>query len=321
MIEISELRLSYGKLEVLKGINLNIYDGDIYGLVGQSGAGKSTLLSCINGLQKYETGSLKVDGVEVKDLKKNLELRQFRRNIGMIFQQFAIIDRETVYKNIAIPLECWKYKKSEIDKKVKELVRLVGLEEKIKEKAKNLSGGQKQRVAIARALALDSKILLCDEATSALDPKITKDILALLRKVNETLGVTIVVVTHEMSVVKQICNRVAVLDGGKVAVEGTVEDILLHSPQVFAVFTGDNETELLPEKGKNIRIIYTEDSQPERIFSELGKELEIDYTLTYGTMDEYRGRLMGSIYINVERQEVDRIMKYLNKKSIKAEVM
>ena len=321
MIEISELRLSYGKLEVLKGINLNMYDGDIYGLVGQSGAGKSTLLSCINGLQKYETGSLKVDGVEVKDLKKNLELRQFRRNIGMIFQQFAIIDRETVYKNIAIPLECWKYKKSEIDKKVKELVRLVGLEEKIKEKAKNLSGGQKQRVAIARALALDSKILLCDEATSALDPKITKDILALLRKVNETLGVTIVVVTHEMSVVKQICNRVAVLDGGKVAVEGTVEDILLHSPQVFAVFTGDNETELLPEKGKNIRIIYTEDSQPERIFSELGKELEIDYTLTYGTMDEYRGRLMGSIYINVERQEVDRIMKYLNKKSIKAEVM
>lgn len=321
MIEISELRLSYGKLEVLKGINLNIYDGDIYGLVGQSGAGKSTLLSCINGLQKYETGSLKVDGVEVKDLKKNLELRQFRRNIGMIFQQFAIIDRETVYKNIAIPLECWKYKKSEIDKKVKELVRLVGLEEKIKEKAKNLSGGQKQRVAIARALALDSKILLCDEATSALDPKITKDILALLRKVNETLGVTIVVVTHEMSVVKQICNRVAVLDEGKVAVEGTVEDILLHSPQVFAAFTGEDETKILPTEGKNIRIVYTEDSQPERIFSELGKELEIDYTLTYGTMDEYRGRLMGSIYINVERQEVDRIMKYLNKKSIKAEVM
>lgn len=321
MIEISDLQLSYGELEVLNGINLNIYDGDIYGIIGQSGAGKSTLLGCINGLQKYESGSLKVDGIEVKDLKKNFEIREFRRNIGMIFQQFAIIDRETVYKNIAIPLECWKYKKSEIDKKVKELVRLVGLEEKIKEKAKNLSGGQKQRVAIARALALNSKILLCDEATSALDPKITKDILALLRKVNETLGVTIVVVTHEMSVVKQICNRVAVLDEGKVAVEGTVEDILLHSPQVFAAFTGEDETKILPTEGKNIRIVYTKDSHPEKIFSQLSRDLGINYTLVYGSMDRYRDKLMGSVYINVDVEDVDKVIEYLHMKSIKAEVV
>lgn len=139
-------------------------------------------------------------------MRQNIELRTFRRNIGMIFQHFSIMERETVYKNIAIPLECWKYSKKQIDERVRELVNLVGLNEKIKEKAKNLSGGQKQRVAIARALALDSKILLCDEATSALDPKITKDILALLKKVNETLGVTIVIVTHEMSVVRQVCN-------------------------------------------------------------------------------------------------------------------
>lgn len=321
MIEISDLRLAYGDFEVLKGINLKIYDGDIYGLIGQSGAGKSTLLSCINGLQKYEKGSLKVDGIEVKNLKQNIELRKFRRNIGMIFQQFAIMERETVYKNIAIPLECWKYKRSQIDKKVKELVKIVGLEEKINEKAKNLSGGQKQRVAIARALALDSKILLCDEATSALDPKITKDMLNLLKKVNETLGVTIVVVTHEMSVVRQICNRVAVLDDGKVAVEGTVEEILLHSPQAFAAFTGESETEILPVEGKNIRIVYTKDSRPQKVFSELSLDLGIDYSLVYGTMDKYRDKLMGSVYINVNEADADRVMDYLNKKSIKAEVV
>lgn len=321
MIEISDLKLSYGDLDVLKGISLNIYDGDIYGLIGQSGAGKSTLLGCINGLQQYKEGSLKVDGIEVKGLQKNLELRTFRKNIGMIFQQFSIIDRATVYKNIAIPLECWKYKRSEINERVNELVRLVGLEDKINEKAKNLSGGQKQRVAIARALALDSKILLCDEATSALDPKITKDILALLRKVNEALGVTIIVVTHEMSVIKQICNRVAVIEHGKVAAEGTVEDILLHSPQVFSNFTGESESEFLPETGKNIRIIYTKDSHPEKIFSELSTELKVNYDLVCGKMDTYRNRLMGSVYINVNEKDMIQIMKYLQKKAVKAEVV
>ena len=138
MIEVKDLRVSYGSLDVLKGITLNIYDGDIYGLIGQSGAGKSTMLRCINGLQKHYEGSLKVDGTEVKDLAKKIDLRKFRRNIGMIFQHFSIMERETVYKNIAIPLECWKYSKKQIDEKVRELVNLVGLNEKIKEKAKNM---------------------------------------------------------------------------------------------------------------------------------------------------------------------------------------
>ena len=154
-----------------------------------------------------------------------------------------------------------------------------------------------------------------------MDPKITKDILTLLREVNETLGVTIVVVTHEMSVVKQICNRVVVLDGGKVAAEGTVEDILLHSPQIFAAFTGEDETAILPAEGKNIRIVYTQDSHPEKIFSQLSKDLNINYTLVYGSMDKYRDRLMGSVYINIDVEEVDRVMEYLNMKAIKAEVV
>lgn len=321
MIEVNDLRVSYGSLNVLKGITLNIYDGDIYGLIGQSGAGKSTMLRCINGLQKHYEGSLKVDGTEVKDLAKKIDLRKFRRNIGMIFQHFSIMERETVYKNIAIPLECWKYSKKDIDVKVKELVNLVGLNAKINEKAKNLSGGQKQRVAIARALALDSKILLCDEATSALDPKITKDILALLKKVNETLGVTIVIVTHEMSVVRQVCNRVAVLQNGIVSAEGLVEDVLLNSPQAFIDFSGEDETAALPSTGKNIRIIYAKDSQPDEVFAGIAAELGIKYKLVFSKMDQYRDKIMGSVYINVRPEDVEPVLTYLKKCAVEAEVL
>lgn len=321
MIEIANLAISYGDLAVLQGISLNIFDGDIYGLIGQSGAGKSTLLRCINGLQSHYEGSLKVDGTEVKDLRQNIELRTFRRNIGMIFQHFSIMERETVYKNIAIPLECWKYSKKQIDERVRELVNLVGLNEKIKEKAKNLSGGQKQRVAIARALALDSKILLCDEATSALDPKITKDILALLKKVNETLGVTIVIVTHEMSVVRQVCNRVAVLKDGKIAAEGLVEDILLNSPQAFIDFAGEDNMDALPQQGVNIRIVYAKDSNPEDVFSSLTTDLGVKYKLVLGKMEQYRDKVMGSVFINVEAKDVTAVMDYLTKKAVKAEVV
>ncbi len=156
---------------------------------------------------------MKVNDVEVKNLNEK-ELRAFRKNIGMIFQQFSLLERKTVYENVALPMECWGYKKQDIDKKVKELLELVELGDKIKSKPKELSGGQKQRVAIARALTLDPQILLCDEATSALDPSITNSILELLKKINRELGITIVVVTHQMNVVKQVCNKMAILSKG-----------------------------------------------------------------------------------------------------------
>ncbi len=213
MIEISNLQKFYGDTKVLRDINVEINKGDIYGLLGVSGAGKSTLLRCINGLESYEAGSLKVNDVEVKNLNEK-ELRAFRKNIGMIFQQFSLLERKTVYENVALPMECWGYKKQDIDKKVKELLELVELGDKIKSKPKELSGGQKQRVAIARALTLDPQILLCDEATSALDPSITNSILELLKKINRELGITIVVVTHQMNVVKQVCNKMAILSKG-----------------------------------------------------------------------------------------------------------
>ena len=206
MIEITNLEKNFGDLEVLKKINLKIMDGEIYGLVGVSGAGKSTLLRCINGLESYSNGSLKVNGTEVKDLDKK-QKKIFQKNIGMIFQHFPMLTRKTVYDNIAFPMKCWKYGKKEIDQRVKELAEIVGITDKLGEKPANLSGGQKQRVAIARALSMNPKILLSDEATSALDPKTTQSILALLKEINEKLGITIIIVTHQMEVVRQVCQK------------------------------------------------------------------------------------------------------------------
>ncbi len=226
MIKLMGVKKSFGNVQVLKDISIEINEGEIYGLIGHSGAGKSTLLRCINGLESYDDGLVNVMGNEVKSLNKN-ELRAFRKDLGMIFQNFNLLNRKTVYKNIALPLEVWGYDKDKIKKRVLELLKLVDLEDKINSKPAQLSGGQKQRVAIARALALNPKILLCDEATSALDPKTTKDILALLNKINKELGITIVVVTHQMEVVKEICEKVALLEDGILVAKGAVEEVFL----------------------------------------------------------------------------------------------
>ena len=203
MIKMQNVKKSFGKTEVLKDISLNINQGEIYGLIGHSGAGKSTLLRCINALEDYNEGSIKVMDKEVKLLSEKGK-RELRKELGMIFQGFNLLSRKNVFQNVALPLEVWGYDKAFINKRVNELLEIVGLSEKAKSKPAELSGGQKQRVAIARALALEPKILLCDEATSALDPKTTKDILSLLEDINKKLGITIVVVTHQMEVVKQI---------------------------------------------------------------------------------------------------------------------
>ena len=184
MIEIQHLGKSWADGgEVLKDISLDIADGEMYALVGRSGAGKSTLLRCINGLTDYQSGSMVVDGHEIKDMPYK-EIRELRRQIGMVFQQFSLLERETVYNNVALPMKCWGYKSEEIDKKVMSLLELVGLADRKDARPRGLSGGQKQRVAIARALTMDPKILLCDEATSALDPKTTSSILDLLMEIN-----------------------------------------------------------------------------------------------------------------------------------------
>lgn len=315
MIEISNLQKFYGDTEVLRDINVEIDKGDIYGLLGVSGAGKSTLLRCINGLESYEAGSLKVNDVEVKKLNEK-ELRAFRKNIGMIFQQFSLLERKTVYENVALPMECWGYKKQDIDKKVKELLELVELGDKIKSKPRELSGGQKQRVAIARALTLDPQILLCDEATSALDPSITNSILELLKKINKELGITIVVVTHQMDVVKQMCNKMAILSKGNLEAKGKVEDIFLDKPKVLEELLGELKDNVIPKKGINIEIIERENIQKGSLLSSLAIDTKVKYSLIWGGTDKYRDKILGSFIINIKNDDKSKIINYLNEKHI-----
>ena len=318
MIEIKNLKKLWEDdgSSVLEGINLTIEDGDIYALVGRSGAGKSTLLRCINGLTSYQEGSLKVDGCEIKDLKDK-ELREFRRHVGMIFQQFSLLERETVYKNVALPMQCWKYPKDQIDKKVRELLELVGLGDKMNAKPRNLSGGQKQRVAVARALTMDPKILLCDEATSALDPKTTNSILDLLMEINQKLGITVIIVTHQMEVVRKACNKACILENGKIADEGTVKEIFIKQPQSLRRLLGEEE-EKLPDTGHNIQISYlVKDMKDGELFSTMTSELQYVFPIVNGLIQDYQGDQMGIFVINIDDEHLGVVTDYLHQKGIK----
>ena len=226
MIKIAALKKQYNSTEILKGIDLDIDKGKIFGIIGRSGAGKSTLLRCINGLEKYDSGYLEVNGIDIKKLNEK-ELRMFRRDVGMIFQHFSLITRASVYDNIAFPMQCWHYNKKEIDERVRYLIDVVGMYEKMNNLARDLSGGQKQRVAIARALSMNPKILLSDEATSALDPKNSESIMELLNNINKSMGITVVLVTHQMNVVKAICDDMAIIEDGIVKDKGIVEEIFI----------------------------------------------------------------------------------------------
>ncbi|MDR1017142.1 MAG: ATP-binding cassette domain-containing protein [Lachnospiraceae bacterium] len=271
MIEIEGLVKRYREVKVLDNINLKINDGEIFGVVGVSGVGKSTLLRCLNLLEQWQEGSIKIDEIHIKNLKSK-KLREFRKNMGMVFQNFSLIERETVFQNISFPLRCWGYSKEEIKKKVTELAKVVGIEDKLQERPKNLSGGQKQRVGIARALILNPKYLLCDECTSALDPKTTNSILELLKTLNEKYNITIVVVTHEMRVVKSICHRMAIIEGGSIAEMGKVEDIFNENSIYLRNLTGE---ENLGEK-EDYSIIKIPQEEYETVVGIL-KENKINY--------------------------------------------
>lgn len=320
MIEINNLSKSFGSFEVLKDISLEIKKGEIYGLIGHSGAGKSTLLRCINGLEGYDNGSLKVMGKEVKTLKNN-SLREFRKDLGMIFQNFNLLKRKSVFDNVALPLEVWGYKKSYIDKRVKELLNLVGLEDKANSKPEELSGGQKQRVAIARALALEPKILLCDEATSALDPKTTKDILSLLARINKKLGITIVIVTHQMEVVKEICKKVALIEGGILKIKGQAEDLFLKPGVSLKKFLGEEEEELLPDEGINIKLFFPSTASENALITKMAREIGVDFSIVGGKLEKFRENVLGSLVININKEEKDNIISYLTNKNIILEVL
>lgn len=321
MIEISNVEKHFGDVSVLRDINITINEGEIYGLIGHSGAGKSTLLRCINGLETYTGGSVKVRGREVKELNPK-ELREFRKGLGMIFQNFNLMNRKNVFDNVALPLEVWGIEKSKIKEKVENLLELVGLSEKRNAKPAELSGGQKQRVAIARALSLDPEILLCDEATSALDPKTTKDILSLLLKINEQLGITIVIVTHQMEVIKEVCQRVALIDGGKIRAEGRPGDIFLTPDTHLKKFLGaGEEDEFYPEEGINIRLYFPSTSSENQIITKMAKALDIDFSIIGGKLEKFRHEILGSLTINIEEKDQPAVTAYLKDKDILWEVL
>ena len=318
MIRIKGVNKYFGNTQVLKNINVEINKGEIFGLVGHSGAGKSTLLRCINGLESYEDGSITVNNKEIKDLTSK-ELREFRKDLGMIFQHFSLLERLNVYENVALPLECWGYSKEEINKKVDELLRLVGLENKAKNKPKHLSGGQKQRVAIARALALNPNILLCDEATSALDPNTTKSILSLLRDINKKLGITIIIVTHQMEVVKEVCNKVAILKDGKVLECGDTEELFLNHPKALKELLG--EEDVVPNSGVNIKLYFPKDSSNKSVITSMARSLDIDFSIVWGKLEKFREDVLGSLVINIEEDKHELVTNYLNSTNIKWEVI
>ncbi|WP_294192111.1 methionine ABC transporter ATP-binding protein [uncultured Cloacibacillus sp.] len=318
MIEITGLGKYFGDHKVLSDISLSVGKGDVFGIVGHSGAGKSTLLRCLNGLEGYSEGSVKVKGREVKDLN-DVELKQLRRDMGMIFQNFNLMNRKNVFENIMFPLKVWGTPKAEAEARVNELLELVGLSAKRDEKVRNLSGGQKQRVGIARALALNPEILLCDEATSALDPKTTISILELLMDINRKLNVTIIAVTHQMEVVKMICNKVIILDGGRVVDSGDTDKLFLApGPELRKLITDDYA--VIP-RGTNIRLMFPREIANEGIVSKMARELGIDFSIVGGRIEKYRETVMGFLIIHVDDKDVPRIEKWLKENKMFWEVM
>lgn len=310
LIEIRNVNKYFGDTQVLKDINITIKDGEIFGIIGHSGAGKSTLLRCINRLEDFSSGQVLIDGTDVGKLNEN-DLRDLRKNLGMIFQHFSLLERRTVFENVALPMECFGYSKDQIKTRVEELLDLVGILDKKDDKPRNLSGGQKQRVAIARALTMNPKVLLCDEATSALDPKTTKSILELLRQISGKLGITIIMVTHQMEVIKQICTRTAIMDAGRVVEMGDTEEVFLKSNKAIRKLLSE-ENIVLPQ-GNNLKLLFTNDKSNEAIITSMARELNIDVSIIYGRLEKFRDDILGSLIINIPDGYVDSVKDYLNR--------
>lgn len=317
MIVVKNLIKSYGDTTILKDISFSIEKGEIFGIVGQSGAGKSTLLRCLNGLEPYEKGSIKVLGKEIKDLKEK-ELNTFKKDMGMIFQNFNLMKRKTVFDNIAFPMVIHKVKKDVIKKRVEELLKLVELEDKKDQYASQLSGGQKQRVGIARALALNPRILLCDEATSALDPKTTTGVLDLLDKINKELGITIVIVTHQMEVIKNVCSRTLVLENGLIKGIDATENLFLKEPHVLESLFDENE--VLPETGTNIKVLFDDSTSTRAIIARMSRALELDVSIVWGKLESFRDKVLGSLIINIDKSAFNAVTAYLEQEEIQWEV-
>lgn len=319
VIELSHVtktfQTDHAEVEAVRDVSLKINKGDIYGIIGLSGAGKSTLVRCINFLEKPTSGEVLYKGTRLASLSKK-ELLQTRRSISMIFQSFNLLAQRNALKNVTYPLEIAGVPKKQAVEKAKKLLDIVGLGERLTAYPAQLSGGQKQRVAIARALATDPEVLLCDEATSALDPNTTRAILELLKNINETMGVTIIVITHEMKVVEQICNRVAVLDHGNVVEEGFVKDIFLAPQSSVArdlILPKGSEAISTPD-GKTIRLVFNGHESNEPIISNLSLECHAAVNILAADTKNISGKAYGQMLLQLPDDEssVQRIYNYLH---------
>ncbi len=321
MIEIKHLSKTFGvsggTVDALKDITLTIPDGEIYGIIGMSGAGKSTLVRCINMLERPTSGEVLIDGKSMTELSQR-ELREKRRDITMIFQGFNLLMQRNCLKNVCFPLELAGVKKADAEKRAAELLELVGLGDKFKSYPAQLSGGQQQRVAIARALATHPKILLCDEATSALDPQTTQSILSLIRDIHDRLGITVIIITHQMSVVEQICTRVAILDGGEVAEEGTVSDVF-SSPKSEAAKRlvypeGYQNPVMSGEDGAVIRVVFNGANATETpLIAKMAMEENIAASILSASTRSIGDKAYGNMLLGISggKEQTQRALDYL----------
>jgi D-methionine transport system ATP-binding protein len=342
LIKLSHIEKTYetpaGPVHALKDVSLTIGRGEIYGIIGLSGAGKSTLVRCINLLERPTKGTVEVDGRDMTALSTG-DLRKARKNIGMIFQHFNLLSSATVYDNIAFPLKLAGMNAADIRKKVEPLLSLVGLEAKAKMYPSELSGGQKQRVGIARALASDPKVLLCDEATSALDPQTTKSILALIKDINQKLKLTVVVITHEMQVIKDICDKVAVLDQGVIVENGPVLKVftepqqkitkefisVLLSNDLPAAFRG-GKISSAPAPGAYllVRLLFLGKHADDPVLAKAIREFpDIDISILFGTVDQIKNEPFGRLIIGMQGPDkrLQEVVEYLGQQDLREEVI
>ena len=301
---------------------LEIFSGDIFGVIGMSGAGKSTLVRCINALEKPTSGSVIFGGKDLTRMSGD-ELNKTRRSMSMIFQQFNLLAQRTAVSNVCFPLEIAGLHRGEAKRKARELLEMVGLSDKESSYPSQLSGGQKQRVAIARALATDPKVLLCDEATSALDPTTTAAILALLKDIHDRLGITIVIITHEMGVIEKICSKVAVLEDGRITETGSVEEIFTHPKSLAA------RKLVYPDEGKSgryigkrcIRIVFDGSSSYEPVFSNMILDCKATVNIMFADMKDIEGKALGHMIVQLpdDALQAEKVIGYLRSKGIGVE--
>ena len=326
MIQLEHLGKTYrsasGEVEALRDINITIRDGEIFGVIGLSGAGKSTLVRCINLLERPTEGKVIIDGRDITTLPQK-ELLALRRNIGMIFQGFHLLEQRTVLGNVSFPLEISGTPRAKALDRCRELLQLVGLSDKENVYPSQLSGGQKQRVAIARALATNPRYLLCDEATSALDPNTTRAILELLKQINRDLGVTIVIITHEMKVIDRICDRVAVIDHSQIAEEGRVADVFADPRSQIAreLILPQERKALETTGGRRLRLIFGGADSRQPIISRLSLECQAPVNILFADTREYEGTVFGHMIVELpnDARDAERIIAWLNTNNVQWE--